>query len=65
MTKAELKKLQVSCSKCGNREAVETMRSCHKECFSFYCEACFAYDYASTGVAGVPAVNILAVEMAR
>jgi len=63
MTKAELKNLQVSCSKCGNREKVTTMRSCHKACFSFYCEKCFAHDYASTGVAGVPALDILAVEM--
>jgi hypothetical protein len=63
MTKAELKRLQVSCSKCGNREKVTAMRSCHQECFSFYCGKCFAHDYTATGVAGVPALDILAVEM--
>jgi hypothetical protein len=39
------------------------MRSCHQECFSFYCGKCFAHDYTATGVAGVPALDILAVEM--
>ncbi len=64
MTKAELQKLQVSCSKCGNREQVENMRTCHKACFSFYCPKCFAHDYLATGVAGVAAVEILGAEMA-
>lgn len=64
MTKAELNKLQVSCSKCGNREQVKDMRTCHKACFSFYCTKCFAHDYLATGVTGVPAVEILATEMA-
>ena len=64
MTKAELQRLQVSCSKCGTKAAVNQMRSCHKECFTFYCTKCFAHDYLSTGVAGVPALDILSVEMA-
>jgi hypothetical protein len=63
MTKAELKRLEVSCSKCGNRERVTKMQSCHADCFAFYCLACFAHDYASCGVVGVPALSILAVEM--
>lgn len=63
MTKAELQRLQVSCSKCGTRERVKDLRTCHQACFSFYCAKCFAHDYTSTGVAGVPAVEILAAEM--
>jgi hypothetical protein len=63
MTRTELKQLKVSCSKCGEREPVATMRSCHEHCFTFYCEACFHYDYASCGVVGVPAIQILAAEM--
>lgn len=63
MTKTELKRLKVTCSKCGSRERVAQMRSCHQECFTFYCPACFAHDYASCGVEGVPALDILATEM--